>query len=88
MIIVYGIEKYNLKFMNYIYLVLIDYIVFVVRCFKEGIMIENYYLFEIKEFNLKEYDIGKYVIIVFKEVFGLDLLEEEIGNIVGYFINV
>ncbi|WP_227834827.1 CAT RNA binding domain-containing protein [Clostridioides sp. ES-S-0010-02] len=68
MIISYGIEKYNLKLMNHIYLALTDHIAFAVRRFKEGIMIENYYLFEIKEFNPKEYDIGKYAITVFKEV--------------------
>ncbi|MCC0641953.1 MULTISPECIES: PRD domain-containing protein [unclassified Clostridioides] len=87
MIISYGIEKYNLKLMNHIYLALTDHIAFAVRRFKEGIMIENYYLFEIKEFNPKEYDIGKYAITVFKEVLGLDLPEEEIGNIAGHFIN-
>ena len=68
MIIAYGIEKYNLKLMNHIYLALTDHIAFAVRRFKEGIMIENHYLFEIKEFNPKEYDIGKYAITVFKEV--------------------
>ncbi|HEK5075608.1 TPA: PRD domain-containing protein [Clostridioides difficile] len=87
MIIAYGIEKYNLKLMNHIYLALTDHIAFAVRRFKEGIMIENHYLFEIKEFNPKEYDIGKYAITVFKEVLGLDLPEEEIGNIAGHFIN-
>ncbi|MCC0731685.1 PRD domain-containing protein [Clostridioides sp. ZZV14-6048] len=87
MIISYGIEKYNLKLMNHIYLALTDHIAFAVRRFKEGIMIENYYLFEIKEFNPKEYDIGKYAITVFKEVLGLELPEEEIGNIAGHFIN-
>lgn len=87
MIIAYGIEKYNLKLMNHIYLALTDHIAFAVKRFKEGIMIENYYLFEIKEFNPKEYDIGKYAITVFKEVLGLDLPEEEIGNIAGHFIN-
>ncbi|MDB0439063.1 transcriptional regulator [Clostridioides difficile] len=87
MIIAYGIEKYNLKLMNHIYLALTDHIAFVVKRFKEGIMIENYYLFEIKEFNPKEYDIGKYAITVFKEVLGLDLPEDEIGNIAGHFIN-
>lgn len=87
MIIAYGIEKYNLKLMNHIYLALTDHIAFAVKRFKEGIMIENYYLFEIKEFNPKEYDIGKYAITVFKEVLGLDLPEDEIGNIAGHFIN-
>ncbi|MCC0686820.1 MULTISPECIES: PRD domain-containing protein [unclassified Clostridioides] len=87
MIIAYGTEKYNLKLMNHIYLSLTDHIAFAVRRFKEGIMIENHYLFEIKEFNPKEYDIGKYAITVFKEVLGLELPEEEIGNIAGHFIN-
>lgn len=87
MVITYGIEKYNLKLMNHIYLALTDHIAFAVRRFKEGIMIENNYLFEIKEFNPKEYDIGRYAITVFKDVLGLELPEEEIGNIAGHFIN-
>ena len=86
-IIDYAIEKYDLKLMNHIYLALTDHIDFAVKRFKDGILIENYYLDEIRELNTKEYDIGVYALKVFKECLDLELPEEEIGNIAGHFIN-
>ena len=86
-IIVYAVEKYDLKLMNHIYLALTDHIAFAVRRFKDGILIENYYLDEMRELNPKEYDIGVYELKVLKEYLDLVLPEEEIGNIAGHFIN-
>ena len=86
-IIVYAVEKYDLKLMNHIYLALTDHIAFAVRRFKDGILIENYYLDEMRELNPKEYDIGVYALKVLKEYLDLELPEEEIGNIAGHFIN-
>lgn len=86
-IIVYAVEKYDLKLMNHIYLALTDHIAFAVRRFKDGILIENYYLDEIRELSPKEYDIGVYALKVLKEYLGLELPEEEIANIAGHFIN-
>lgn len=86
-IITYAIEKYNLKLMNHIYLALTDHIAFAVKRFNDGIIIENYYLDEIRELNPKEYDIGAYALKVLKETLDLELPEEEIGNIAGHFIN-
>ena len=86
-IIVYAVEKYDLKLMNHIYLALTDHIAFAVRRFNDGILIENYYLDEIRELSPKEYDIGVYAVIVLKEYLGLELPEEEIANIAGHFIN-
>lgn len=86
-IIVYAVEKYDLKLMNHIYLALTDHIAFAVRRFNDGILIENYYLDEIRELSPKEYDIGVYALKVLKEYLGLELPEEEIANIAGHFIN-
>lgn len=86
-IIDYAIEKYDLKLMNHIYLALTDHIAFAVKRFSDGILIENYYLDEIRELNTKEYDIGVYALKVLKECLDLELPEEEIGNIAGHFIN-
>lgn len=86
-IIIYAVEKYDLKLMNHIYLALTDHIAFAVRRFKDGILIENYYLDEIRELSPKEYDIGVYALKVLKEYLGLELPEEEIANIAGHFIN-
>lgn len=86
-IIVYAVEKYDLKLMNHIYLALTDHIAFAVRRFKDGILIENYYLDEIRELSPKEYDIGVYALTILKEYLGLELPEEEIANIAGHFIN-
>ena len=86
-IIDYAKTKYKLKLMNHIYLALTDHIAFAVKRFNTNVIIENYYLSEIKEFNPSEYDIGSYALKVIEENLSLKLPEEEIGNIAGHFIN-
>lgn len=86
-IIDYAKTKYKLKLMNHIYLALTDHIAFAVKRFNNNVIIENYYLSEIKEFNPSEYDIGSYALKVIEECLSLKLPEEEIGNIAGHFIN-
>ncbi|MBU5592302.1 PRD domain-containing protein [Clostridium sp. MSJ-4] len=87
MIIDYAIMKYNMKLMNHIYLALTDHISFSVKRFKSNIVIENNYLSEIRDFNPNEYDIGVYALKLIKEKLGLQLPQEEIGNIASHFIN-
>lgn len=86
-IIDYAVSKYNMKLMNHIYLALTDHIAFAVKRLKTDVIIENYYISEIKDFNPNEYDVGKYALEVIKEKLNLEFPQEEIGNIAAHFIN-
>ncbi|SEO88141.1 transcriptional antiterminator, BglG family [Amphibacillus marinus] len=86
-IIDYAIEQYNMDLMEHIYLSLTDHLSFVVKRMEQGIVIENFYVAEMKKFSPNEYQVG---------VFGLELVEarlkiklpiDEAGNIAFHFIN-
>ncbi|MDY6442095.1 PRD domain-containing protein [Enterococcus avium] len=86
-IIDYAIEKYNMSFMDYIYLSLTDHIALTVKRIKLGVTIPNLYNVVIRQFNHQEYEIGMFAVNLIKEKLSIDIPEEEIGNIAIHFIN-
>lgn len=78
----------NIKFYEYIYVVFIDYIVFVIKRYYENIIIKNDLLYEIKRIYKKEYEIGKWVVDYINKEFDVKFLVDEVGFIVMYIVNL
>ena len=86
-IIKYAVDKYNMEIVDYLYLSLTDHISFCVKRLQDNIVISNYYLREIKRLNPAEYDIGQYAVQLISKTTGVEIPEDEIGNIAFHFIN-
>lgn len=86
-IIDYGVENYQMELMEHIYLSLTDHLAFVVKRVKKGIIIENFYISEMKKFSPNEYQVGKFALQLIKEKLNLELPVDEAGNIAFHFIN-
>ena len=86
-IVSYAIEEYNMKLMDHIYLALTDHLAFTEKRLKANIVIENFYTSDLRRFNPDEYAVAKYAAKLFKDKFGIELPEGEIGNIAFHFVN-
>ena len=86
-VIDYAIETYQMKLLDHIYLSLTDHVAFAVRRVKEGIVVPNFYTLEMRRFNPNEFHVGQYALAVVKERLGIELPEDEAGNIAFHFIN-
>lgn len=86
-IIDYAVDNYQMELMEHIYLSLTDHLSFVVKRMVNGIILENFYLSEMKKFNPKEYQVGIFALQLIKEKLKLDLPIDEAGNIAFHFIN-
>lgn len=87
-IISYVKLQFGKKFNDSIYVLLIDYINFVIQCNQKGFDIKNVLLWEIKWLYKDEFVIGKEVLVMVKNKIGVFLLEDEVGFIVLYIVNV
>ncbi|WP_067840496.1 PRD domain-containing protein [Amphibacillus sediminis] len=86
-IIDYAIENYQMELMEHIYLSLTDHLSFVVKRMEQGIIIENFYLSEMKKFSPNEYQVGLFALDLVEEKLALKLPVDEAGNIAFHFIN-
>ncbi|MDY3250786.1 MAG: PRD domain-containing protein [Candidatus Choladocola sp.] len=86
-VIDYGIEQYQMKLLDHIYLSLTDHLAFAVRRVKEGIVVPNFYTLDMQRFNPNEYQVGHYALNLVKEQLQIELPEDEAGNIAFHFIN-
>ncbi|BCJ96701.1 transcriptional regulator [Anaerocolumna cellulosilytica] len=86
-IIDYGVENYQMELMEHIYLSLTDHLSFVVKRMEKGIVIENFYISEMKKFSPNEYQVGVFALQLIKDKLNLDLPVDEAGNIAFHFIN-
>lgn len=86
-IIDYGVENYHMELMEHIYLSLTDHLAFVVKRIEKGIVLENFYLSEMKKFSPNEYQVGVFSLQLIKERLNLELPVDEAGNIAFHFIN-
>ena len=86
-IIDYAIEEFQMKLLDHIYLSLTDHLAFAVRRVKEGIVVPNFYTLDMQRFNPNEFQVGRYALQQVKEQFGVELPEDEAGNIAFHFIN-
>ncbi len=86
-VIDYAVDNYQMELMEHIYLSLTDHLSFVVKRMEKGIVIENFYISEMKKFNPNEYQAGIFALQLIKEKLDLDLPKDEAGNIAFHFIN-
>ncbi|SFO40521.1 PRD domain-containing protein [Anaerocolumna aminovalerica] len=86
-VIDYAVDNYHMELMEHIYLSLTDHLSFVVKRVEKGIVLENFYISEMKKFSPNEYQVGIFALGLIKEKLGLDLPVDEAGNIAFHFIN-
>ena len=70
-----------MKLLDHIYLSLTDHLAFAVRRVKEGIVVPNFYTLDMQRFNPNEFQVGRYALQQVKEQIGVELPEDEAGNI-------
>ncbi len=83
----YAVDRYHMRLMDHIYLALTDHLAFTEKRLRSGMVIENFYTADLQRFNPEEYDVAQYTAGLFREKFGLELPEGEIGNIAFHFVN-
>lgn len=82
-----GKSLYHMKLMDNLYLSLTDHLSYAVSRVREGISFQNFYGPELSRFNPNEYEIGLFALKLVKERCGVELPEDEAGNIAMHFIN-
>lgn len=83
----FAVEEFKMELMEHIYLSLTDHLSFAVKRLRSGVIIENFYISEMKKFNPNEYRIGLYALEMMKKELDLDFPIDEAGNIAFHFIN-
>lgn len=83
----YAMERHGMELMEHIYLSLTDHLAFAVKRVKDGIVIQNFYTLDMKNFNPKEFEVGEYALRLVQERLSLRLPADEAGNIAFHFIN-
>ena len=86
-IIDYAIDTFEMRLLEHIYLSLTDHIAFAVRRVEKGILVPNFYTQDMQHFNPNEFQIGRYALRAVKEQIGVELPDDEAGNIAFHFIN-
>lgn len=80
-------EHMNTQFNEQLFMMLVDHISFAVTRYKEGIIIQNRLLSQVKKFYPKEFEIGKDAVKLINEKLDVNLPEEEAGNIAFHLVN-
>lgn len=75
------------QFNEQLFMMLVDHISFAVTRCKEGIIIQNRLLSQVKKFYPKEFELGKEAIKLINEKLNINLPEEEAGNIAFHLVN-
>lgn len=75
------------QFNEQLFMMLVDHISFAVTRCKEGIIIQNRLLSQVKKFYPKEFELGKEAIKLINEKLNVNLPEEEAGNIAFHLVN-
>lgn len=86
-IVDYAVSKYQMSLMDHIYLALTDHLAFAVKRQTEGMAVPGYYSTDVRRFNPREYDVGRYARQLVLSDLGVELPEDEITNIAFHFIN-
>lgn len=86
-VISYAKEECHLELMDHIYLSLTDHLSFAYKRYNDNITFFNFYTAEMRKFNPVEYKIGLYALQVIKDELGVEIPEDEAGNIAFHFIN-
>jgi len=75
------------KLHDQIFIILIDHISFAIQRYNEHVVIQNRLLWEVKKFYHKEFSIGKDSVNYINKTLGIELPEEEAGNIAFHLVN-
>lgn len=86
-IITYAKANLGKRLNDSIYISLTDHIYTAIKRLKEGIVVRNAMLWDIKRFYPDEYRIGEKAISMVKDRFQVSLPEDEIGFIALHFVN-
>lgn len=85
-IVEYAKNMLNCELNDYIYVTLTDHISYTLKLFDEGIERPNIFIWEIKKFYPKEYNIGLKALEFIESELGKKINEEEAGNIALHLI--
>ena len=86
-VVEYARTRYQMQLMDHIYLALTDHLSFAVKRQEEGLTLPGTYLLDVKRFNPREYDVGRYALQLVQTELNVFLPEDEISNIAFHFIN-
>lgn len=86
-VVEYARTRYQMQLMDHIYLALTDHLAFAVKRQEEGLTLPGTYLLDVKRFNPREYDVGRYALQLVQTELNVFLPEDEISNIAFHFIN-
>ena len=73
----YAVTHYQMRLADSIYLSLTDHLAFAVKRQEENLAVPGYYSVNVRLFNPKEYDVGRYALELVKKELGVELPEEE-----------
>ena len=70
-----------------LYISLTDHIHTSIERYKEGIILKNHLLFEIKHFYKKEYELGQLALLLILEKYNIQMLDDEAGFIAMHIVS-
>lgn len=86
-VVEYARSRYQMELMDHIYLALTDHLAFAVKRQEEGLILPSAYVLDVKRFNPREYDVGRYARLLVETELNVLLPEDEISNVAFQFIN-
>lgn len=86
-IIHYAAEQLERKINKNIYITLTDHLSYAIERKKQGVELQNAFLWEIQKFYQKEYQIGLHALEIVKERIGIELSLDEAGFLALHVIN-
>lgn len=81
-----GNRRLGIEFGDKTYTMLTDHLYFALDRIRDGIDLENPFLVDIKHFYREEFEVGLYAKDKIKEMFDIDISEDEVGYIVLHLI--
>ena len=86
-VVEYGREKYKIKVSDRVILPLCDHMAGSVERYKNGVVLSNTMLWDIKRVYSDEFQIGKYALKILEERFGVEMEEDEAAFLAYHFVN-
>ena len=86
-IVKYASDTLKCKLNDNVFISLIDHISFAIERFNKNISLQNRLLWEVKKFYPNEFKVGIYALNKINYVLGVELPEEEAGNIAFHIVN-
>ncbi|MCD8353614.1 MAG: PRD domain-containing protein [Clostridiales bacterium] len=83
----YGRSRYGVKVSQKIILPLCDHMAGSVERYRNGVVLENPMLWDVKRVYPKEFKIGKYALELLEERFGVEMRDDEAAFLAYHFVN-